>query len=125
MRRAFAVYHVVCALLVARVWPAFALGSESAKLDQNPAIRTKCDCKLWLRAVPANCMQSASRRRHSSACFRDRSGSDTAYLVKAPPLWLHVLNVLSVVCATEQSALTGALPARSGQAAGNGIQCVN
>lgn len=45
-------------------------GSRSAGAVQCLAIRRKCRCRGALTA-PANCMQSAARRGHSTSCFRN------------------------------------------------------
>jgi hypothetical protein len=95
---------LVCVSPSARSWAAIALGPGTPKVNQICAMRRKCDRRLGLSLSPANCIQSASRRRHSKACFRICSGSDIARLVEAPTDHRCTASpVLSVVYATERN----------------------
>jgi hypothetical protein len=85
---------------------------RSARVVHTLAIRRKCCCNARLGTSPANCIQSAAKRMHSSACFR-KSDSDTALLLETATLkHCTASNVLSVVYATEKSEESGCPPVK-------------
>lgn len=79
------------------------LDSRFTKLLHIPAIRRKCDCKSGLVTSPANCLQSAARRKHSRSCFRRNSDSDIAYRLQISTVNDRTTpRVLSVAYATKK-----------------------
>jgi hypothetical protein len=58
-------------------------GPRSASLRHSFAIWRKCACQSGRRRSHANCIQSASKRRHSNECLLKRFNSDMANLLES------------------------------------------